>query len=444
MKLWALSDLHVGHRRNRELLENLSPRPGDWLIVGGDVGETGDHMQWAFDLLQPRFARLLWVPGNHELWTTEERGVRLGGADKLAALCELCRSRGVVSVDDPWPVWPGDGGPHTLALLALLYDYTFAPAGMDRAAAIAWAADDGVLAADEARLDPRPFADIVAWSAERVRTAAARLELARAHPTILVNHWPLRDDLIFIPRVPRYRPWCGTRATHDWHRRYGARGRQRPLAHAAHRLDRRRALRGGLARLSARATARHARRRLSAPDLARADGLHYRAALKRRTRMSARNTPHPCERCRGRAARVSCAHEPGGGLRRVPARRGLPARRRRRRRPRVQVRGPLLLRHRRRRRPAVLPPRVPQLWGLESEAERHWARIAAAEVTAEFKVVKVYPQHDDMQAATELFLAAEGDFRLVFERCIAALQGAVRRFCELMERGPRLRLVEET
>lgn len=223
MKLWALSDLHVGHRRNRELLADLSPRPDDWLIVGGDVGETGDHMQWAFDLLQPRFARLLWVPGNHELWTTEERGVRLGGADKLAALCELCRERGVVSVDDPWPVWPGDGGPHTLALLALLYDYTFAPAGMDRAAAIAWAADDGVLAADEARLDPRPFADIVAWSAERVCAAAARLELERAHPTILVNHWPLRDDLIFIPRVPRYRPWCGTRATHDWHRRYGAR-----------------------------------------------------------------------------------------------------------------------------------------------------------------------------------------------------------------------------
>ena len=86
----------------------------------------------------------------------------------------------------------------------------------------------------------------------------------------------------------------------------------------------------------------------------------------------------------------------------------------------------------------------PNFWGLESEAERHWARIAAAEVTAEFKVVKLYPQHDDMQAATELFLAHEDDFRQVFERCVTALQGAVRRFCEIMERGPRLRLVEET
>lgn len=86
----------------------------------------------------------------------------------------------------------------------------------------------------------------------------------------------------------------------------------------------------------------------------------------------------------------------------------------------------------------------PNFWSIDSEPERHWARVAAAEVTAEFKVVKLYSQHDDMQAATELFLARSGDFQLLFERCITALQGAVRRFCEVMERGPRLRLVEET
>lgn len=86
----------------------------------------------------------------------------------------------------------------------------------------------------------------------------------------------------------------------------------------------------------------------------------------------------------------------------------------------------------------------PNFWSIDSEPERHWARVAAAEVTAEFKVVKLYSQHDEMQAATELFLARSGDFKLLFERCITALQGAVRRFCEVMERGPRLRLVEET
>lgn len=86
----------------------------------------------------------------------------------------------------------------------------------------------------------------------------------------------------------------------------------------------------------------------------------------------------------------------------------------------------------------------PNFWSLDSEPERHWARVAAAEVTAEFKVVKLFPQHDDMQAATELFLAHEDDFRVLFDRCLTVLQSAVRRFCEIMDRGPRLRLVEET
>lgn len=86
----------------------------------------------------------------------------------------------------------------------------------------------------------------------------------------------------------------------------------------------------------------------------------------------------------------------------------------------------------------------PDFYLVGSDPELHWARIAAAEVTAEFKVVKVYPQGDAIQAAAELFLAREGEFRLVFERCLHSLQGAARRFGELMERGPRLRLVEET
>lgn len=88
----------------------------------------------------------------------------------------------------------------------------------------------------------------------------------------------------------------------------------------------------------------------------------------------------------------------------------------------------------------------PNFWSLDSDAERHWARIVAAEVTAEYKVVKIFPQHDDIQASAEVFIARPEDFRAVFERCVAALQGAVRRFGELMDKGkgPRLRLVEET
>jgi hypothetical protein len=86
----------------------------------------------------------------------------------------------------------------------------------------------------------------------------------------------------------------------------------------------------------------------------------------------------------------------------------------------------------------------PNFWSIDSETEHHRAMLAAAEVTAEIKVAKVYVLGDDTQAAAEMFLAAPGDIRPVFDRALRALQGAVRRFCEIMQdHRPRLRLVEK-
>lgn len=86
----------------------------------------------------------------------------------------------------------------------------------------------------------------------------------------------------------------------------------------------------------------------------------------------------------------------------------------------------------------------PNFWSIDSESEHQRAMLAAAEVTAEIKVAKVYVLGDDTQAAAEMFLATPGDARPVFDRALRALQGAVRRFCEIMQdRRPRLRLVEK-
>jgi hypothetical protein len=50
-----------------------------------------------------------------------------------------------------------------------------------------------------------------------------RLELSRNDlPTVLVSHFPLREDLVRIPRIPRFSLWCGTRRTEDWHLRFNA------------------------------------------------------------------------------------------------------------------------------------------------------------------------------------------------------------------------------
>ena len=41
-------------------------------------------------------------------------------------------------------------------------------------------------------------------------------------PTVLINHFPLREDLVRLRRIPRFSIWCGTKATHDWHTRFRA------------------------------------------------------------------------------------------------------------------------------------------------------------------------------------------------------------------------------
>ena len=54
MRLWALSDLHVAYPINREAVAQLPAHPQDWLILGGDLGETPDQVRWVLDTLGGR------------------------------------------------------------------------------------------------------------------------------------------------------------------------------------------------------------------------------------------------------------------------------------------------------------------------------------------------------------------------------------------------------
>ena len=72
-------------------------------------------------------------------------------------------------------------------------------------------------------LHPDPYPTRQAWCAARYAEAEPRLAAAaRQAPVVLVNHWPLRQDLAILPRIPRFSIWCGTRRTEDWHRRFRA------------------------------------------------------------------------------------------------------------------------------------------------------------------------------------------------------------------------------
>lgn len=103
-----------------------------------------------------------------------------------------------------------------------LYDYSFRPAHVPRSEALDWALEDGIRATDEALLHPDPYASRDEWCARLVTKSHHRLTAALASEpastqTVLINHWPLRQDLVHIPLVPRFSIWCGTKATEDWH-----------------------------------------------------------------------------------------------------------------------------------------------------------------------------------------------------------------------------------
>jgi 3',5'-cyclic AMP phosphodiesterase CpdA len=225
VRLLAISDLHLRHAATREALARLAPHPRDWLIVAGDVGETEAHLRYAWSLLRPRFARLLWVPGNHELWTlpSENGGAALRGEARYRRFVEVCREYDVWTPEDPYPEWPGPGPRCRVAPLFNLYDYSYRPPEVAAEDAVEWAVESGVLCADESLLHPDPWPDRAAWCAERIRVSEERLaRAAEGSPLVLVAHWPLREDVLTVRRVPRFSIWCGSRATEDWHLRYRA------------------------------------------------------------------------------------------------------------------------------------------------------------------------------------------------------------------------------
>ena len=224
MRLYAISDLHVGYSANRLAIEALPCYPGDWIILGGDLGETEEHLLFVLRAFTQRFAQVLWVPGNHELWAVaSDRTLR--GEPRYQRAVALCREHGVLTPEDPYPQWPGTTAePLTLAPLFTLYDYSFRPDSVPAEHALEWAAETGLRCADEDLLFPDPYPSKPAWCAARCAYSEQRLQaIPSSHRTILISHFPLLQELAVLPAIPRFTIWCGTRRTHDWHTRFRAR-----------------------------------------------------------------------------------------------------------------------------------------------------------------------------------------------------------------------------
>jgi 3',5'-cyclic AMP phosphodiesterase CpdA len=223
--LFAVGDLHVEHPENREVVRRIRPRsPSDWLIVCGDVAESHELVEWALGLLRERFGTVIWVPGNHELLTPAEGSAALRGERLYLQLVERCRRMGVITPEDPFPVWEGDGEPVRVAPLFLLYDYSFGVnVGRTKEEALRRAHEAGVVCVDEFLLHPDPYPSREAWCRALVERSARRLEAEDPDlPTVLVNHFPLVADPTRVLLRPEFAQWCGTVLTADWHRRFRA------------------------------------------------------------------------------------------------------------------------------------------------------------------------------------------------------------------------------
>ena len=224
MRLLAVSDLHLDHRENRAALRALPACPNDWLVIAGDVGHRVDHLAHCLDVVIPRFARVIWTPGNHDLWSLPDRADDTRGVARYEQLVALARSYGAVTPEDPFPVFDHPSGPVLIAPVFVLYDYSFRPPTVPPEGVVAWAAAAGCVCVDEYLLHPDPYATRTQWC--HARCAATERRLATrpdALPTVLISHFPLEEALAVLPLAPRFTPWCGTQRTRGWHRRFDAR-----------------------------------------------------------------------------------------------------------------------------------------------------------------------------------------------------------------------------
>jgi 3',5'-cyclic AMP phosphodiesterase CpdA len=222
--LFATSDLHVTHEGNKEIVEGIRPdHDDDWLIVAGDVAESTEAIEETLALLASRFAKVIWAPGNHELWTVRGDPLAKRGVERYEQLVELCRRIDVVTPEDEYPVFETDDEAFVVAPLFLLYDYSFRDPNSTLTAALEHAYSTGLVFADEHVLHPDPFLSRQDWCAQRVELTERRLAaIPGDRRTVLASHFPLHRGPTTMLRHQHLAMWCGTELTADWHLRFRA------------------------------------------------------------------------------------------------------------------------------------------------------------------------------------------------------------------------------
>ena len=95
MRVFTVSDVHIDYEVNAKWIANLSiaEYQDDVLILAGDVTDARRLLGWCLSTLAKRFKKVLFVPGNHDLWVIREDREK-NSLQKFDDVCAVVESSG--------------------------------------------------------------------------------------------------------------------------------------------------------------------------------------------------------------------------------------------------------------------------------------------------------------------------------------------------------------
>lgn len=99
-RIWGISDLHIDYADNFRAIEQWS----DWdfqqdtLLVAGDLTDKLELLGRCLATCRRKYARVAFVPGNHEMWV-KGPAPRMDSLAKWQAIQQLCDSEGITRED---------------------------------------------------------------------------------------------------------------------------------------------------------------------------------------------------------------------------------------------------------------------------------------------------------------------------------------------------------
>lgn len=119
MRLFAISDIHIDYPDNARWVEQVSDADyrNDLLILAGDLTEDRRLLAWCLGRFAAKFQKVLFVPGNHDLWVRNEP-IEMCSLRKFEQVAAIATDTGVSM--DPYRY----GNTIVVPLLGW-YDYSF-------------------------------------------------------------------------------------------------------------------------------------------------------------------------------------------------------------------------------------------------------------------------------------------------------------------------------